>query len=118
MCGSRSWSDWDAVFDRLSDLPRGSTIIHGGARGADQMAGTVGARLGFTIEVYPADWGSGAEFNSQAGFERNLRMLELSPDLVLAFWDGRSSGTKHTLDAARRKQIPVEVIGPMELFDI
>lgn len=81
------------------------------------MAGKVGARLGFTIEVYPADWGEGEEFNSQAGFERNLRMLDQDPELVIAFWDGRSAGTKHTLDGARRKQIPVEVIGPLKLFD-
>ncbi len=37
-------------------------------------------------------------------------MLESKPDLVLAFWDGQSRGTKHTITEARRRNIPVVLV--------
>lgn len=71
------------------------------------MAGTIALALGFRVESHPADWrGQGA----RAGILRNLAMLEWEPELVLAFWDGRSTGTAHTIREARRRRIPVEVI--------
>lgn len=108
VCGSRSWRDRRAIAARLRELPRGTTILHGGARGADLLAADVARSLGLpTIEMRP-DWSAGRS----AGFVRNLRMLDEHPDLVLAFWDGRSTGTGHTLDHAARRSIPVEVILP------
>jgi hypothetical protein len=38
-------------------------------------------------------------------------MLNGSPDLVIAFWDGESRGTRHTIDEAKRRGIPVEIVG-------
>jgi len=37
-------------------------------------------------------------------------MLDWEPELVLAFWDGRSTGTEHTITEANRRGIPVEVL--------
>jgi hypothetical protein len=105
--GSRDWSQHVLLKQRLAELPRGSSIIHGGARGADQSAGQAARALGIPETAYPADWrGKG----KAAGIIRNLAMLDTKPDLVLAFWDGQSTGTKHTIDEARRRGIPVEVI--------
>jgi hypothetical protein len=106
VCGSRSWDDAAEIAEALKRLPRGSTVIHGGARGADQLAGTVAAKLGFEVEVYPADWSA---YGKRAGFIRNMEMIDTQPDRVVAFWDGRSTGTKHTLDLARRAEIEVEI---------
>jgi hypothetical protein len=36
----------------------------------------------------------------------------VAPDLVIAFWDGKSRGTKHAIDGAGLRGIPVEVILP------
>ncbi len=70
------------VRHALEGLPPGSTtILHGGARGADQLASRIAARLGYAVEVYEADWSTGR----RAGPDRNLRMLDAKPDLVLAF---------------------------------
>lgn len=44
-----------------------------------------------------------------AGFLRNEDMVALATHLV-AFWDGRSYGTKHIIDLARAKGIPCQVI--------
>ncbi len=113
VCGSRSWGDDRdqryKVYDRIGDLPRDATIIHGGAAGADRLAANAAHRRGNPVEEFLADWGL---HGRRAGIVRNLEMLDQEPDLVLAFWDGESRGTKHTIDEATRRGIPVEVISP------
>lgn len=107
VCGSRSWKQADKIAVRLTQLPRGSEIIHGAARGADVTAGSLARSLGIPEQSFPADWrGKGRS----AGILRNLEMLDEKPDLVLAFWDGVSTGTKHTIDEAVARGIPVEII--------
>lgn len=106
VCGSREWRDADTIRERLSKLPRGTEIIHGAARGADRLAGTVAASLGMQVTEFPADWD---RYGRSAGFRRNVLMLDQSPDLVIAFWLNGSTGTKHTVDQADLRGIPVEV---------
>jgi hypothetical protein len=107
VCGSRSWTDEAAIQRALEGLPPGpTTILHGGARGADQLAGRIAKRLGYSVEVHEADWRIGR----RAGLERNMRMLDSKPDLVLTFWDEQSRGTGHTITEARRRNIPVVVV--------
>ncbi len=74
--------------------------------GADPIAHNVAVGLGWNVEPYPADW---ERHGRRAGHLRNLAMLDYPPDLVLAFWDGQSPGTRHTITEARRRGIPVEV---------
>ena len=107
VCGSRSWIYQGVMYRRLRQLPPGSTIISGGARGADELAEWLAPALGFTSKVYPADWET---FGKRAGYIRNVQMLEQDPDLVIAFWDGESRGTAHTIREAEKRGIPVEVI--------
>ena len=106
VCGSRSWANIEAIADVLRTLPRGSEVIHGGARGADRLAATCAQALGLTVTEYPADWSNG----KRAGLARNLVMLDQRPDVVLAFWDGRSTGTLHTITEAVRRSIPVTIV--------
>jgi YspA, cpYpsA-related SLOG family len=106
VCGSRSWDRPPEIGRRLAALPPHSEIIHGGARGADQIAATYARALGLPEKEFPPNWGRGRN----AGIIRNLQMLDEQPDLVLAFWDGVSTGTKHTIEEAQRRGIPVEVV--------
>lgn len=107
VCGSREWDDVHRIDVRLEQLGRGTTVIHGAARGADRIAGGVATSLGYTVREFPADWrGQG----KAAGVIRNLEMLDQKPDLVLAFQRSGSTGTQHTIDEARKRGIPVEVI--------
>lgn len=119
VCGSRSWTDHDTIRKRLAELPRGTTIVSGGARGADRMAATIGRALGFEVTEMRAWWngedGRGP-YNRDAGRERNLRMLEENPQLVIAFWDHRSTGTAHTLAAAKLLGIPTEILTPFPTY--
>jgi hypothetical protein len=113
VCGSRDWTDAAPIAARLSALPGEHEeiwILHGAARGADTIAAFEAKALGFTVRAYPADW---ERYGKRAGILRNLQMLEEEPDLVLAFQIDGSRGTQHTIDEARRRGIPVEVIAPV-----
>jgi hypothetical protein len=112
VCGSRSWTDGERIADRLMEFERGTRFISGGARGADRIAADIARGMGFEVEVMPAFWHDGESYNPTAGLERNIRMLDREPDLVLAFWDRRSTGTAHTISAAQLRDIPVEIVSP------
>lgn len=111
VCGSRTWSRDDIIAEQLARLPRGSTIIHGGARGADRIAAAIARKLGLPVEEYPAKWhGRKGVYNPHAGLERNLVMLDRGPDLVLAFHRDNSTGTQHVISEATRRGIRLVVI--------
>lgn len=107
VCGSRSWKDGKAIRKRLSELPRSTIILHGGARGADMLADAAARGLGMSVMEYKPDFN---RYGRGAPLVRNVIMLEEKPDLVIAFWDGKSTGTQHVIDNAMKKGIAVEVI--------
>lgn len=113
VCGSRDWEDRDAINQRIAELPEGSVVIQGGARGADIMARHAAVLAGLHWAEVPAQW---HQHGKRAGVIRNRVMLDLKPELVIAFQCNGSRGTQHTIDEARRRGIPVEVIasGPQE----
>jgi hypothetical protein len=109
ICGSRNWTDEKAIFEVVGRLPSGTTVITGGARGADRIADDAAASRGLARVVENADWD---RYGKRAGFIRNVKMLDmLTPqeDEVIAFWDGESRGTEHTIRAARERGIKVTV---------
>jgi hypothetical protein len=106
--GSRTWTDEHAIHDRLLRCPAGTVIVHGQAkRGADAIADRQAKLLGLEVDPHPADW---ERHGRKAGPIRNREMLDSGIDLVLAFWDGMSRGTKDCIEEAQRRGIPVEVL--------
>jgi len=97
VCGSRRWVAQAPIERELRKLPPGTIIVHGAARGVDNIAGYVGERLGFIVRAYPADWD---QHQKAAGSIRNSQMLkEEHPDpagvyidLVLAFHEDPDLG--------------------------
>ncbi len=74
------------------------TIISGGARGADALAKDFARDHKLSYVEYPADWN---KHGKAAGFIRNQHIVDAC-DVVLAFWDGKSRGTKDTLNKAAK----------------
>jgi hypothetical protein len=109
VCGSRDWNDQARIAARIVQLPEGTVVLHGTARGADIIAARYAEGLGYEVEHWPADW---EKYGKRAGIVRNIDMLGSGVDLVIAFWDGKSRGTKHTFTEARRRGITVEVHNP------
>lgn len=111
VCGSRDFTDPFqaslAIGARLRELPPRCTILHGAARGADRIAAEAAHRHGHTVIPYPPDKDRPSP---QRFHERNDRMLDEQPDLVLAFWDGQSRGTLSVIEKAKRRGIPLEVV--------
>lgn len=107
VCGSRYFNDYKLLSSVLSKISI-SVLIHGGARGADTLAGEFASRYGIPQSVFLADW---TTFGKRAGPIRNQLMLdEGKPELVVAFWDGESRGTKHMIDIAEAAGVGVNVI--------
>lgn len=107
--GSRDFPDLDKVHDRIALLAEADHLIVGDARGVDRVATDVALKLGREISIFKARW---KDHGKMAGPWRNQEMVDQEPDLVLAFWDGKSRGTRDCIDRARAAGIPVEVISP------
>lgn len=82
------------------------TVVSGGARGIDSYAVLVAEEYGLATEVMPADW---ANDGRKAGHLRNARLVD-SVDLLVAFWDGRSRGTRNAIDHAKHMVKPFVVV--------
>lgn len=84
ICGSRDWTDRGLIHDWIARLPKGTIVIHGGAKGADRIAGEEAEAFGLEVRVYPANW---TLHGDGAGPKRNAQMLAENPDIdrVLAF---------------------------------
>lgn len=104
--GSRGWTDWREIHRVLSQLPIGSTLIHGGCQGADLLANYAAHLLGFEVICVKANW---AKHGKAAGPIRNREMLDMKPDRVIAFRLNMSRGTTDCIRAAEDRGIPVDV---------
>ena len=111
VAGSRTFDQYKLMVDAMENvviaIPGEDCIVEGCARGADRLAELYGLNAGIYVEHHPADWDT---WGRGAGFRRNVEMLESGIAVVVAFWDGKSRGTKHTIDQAHERLIPVEVI--------
>lgn len=109
VCGGREWFDWKTLERRLLELPAETTIIEGGAEGADAFARMFAQGRKWPYMEFKANWKA---YGRSAGPIRNRKMLDEKPDLVLAFHNDyeHSKGTKDCVEEAKRRGIPVEVI--------
>lgn len=106
ICGSRGWKDKKSIRSVIYSLHPDTIVIHGGAPGADTIAGNIAKSRGLNIEVYIPDW---ELYGKSAGPIRNRKMVSKS-DVVFAFWDGKSKGTKNSIDTVIKLNKPVLVI--------
>ena len=108
VCGGRDYTDRDFVWRYLSELHRHNQfteLVHGDATGADTLAGGWAKHNGIKVTAVPADWkGKG----KAAGYLRNKAMLELKPDMVVAFPGGR--GTENMVRLAKGAGVNTLVI--------
>lgn len=106
VCGGRDFKDWGLLHDTLASIHEGGQIthlIHGGARGADALAGAFAKTYMIQEVICPANWKHG----KSGGVLRNKAMLELKPDLVVAFPGGR--GTQDMVTRAINANVEVRL---------
>ena len=113
--GSRDWTDTLAIAMGIADARLAArlgshqvTVVHGAARGADNIAATYASRNGYYVEPHPAQWRPYGIYNPQAGLIRNREMVELGADVCLAFIKNGSRGATHCADLAEAAGIPTK----------
>lgn len=80
-------------------------IISGGQRGADQLGERYARERNIPLKIIPANWN---KYGKSAGPIRNREMSK-EADRLIAFWDGKSKGTKDMIDVAKSKGIPIHI---------
>ena len=100
----------ELLVDNLEDyLPEETTeIISGGARGVDASAKDYALQHGLKLTEYLPEY---ARYGRAAPLKRNITIIE-NADLLLAFWDGASRGTKYVIDNCKKRNIPVKIYMP------
>lgn len=101
--GSRAFNDFDYMMKsiqgeiRIVDIDK---IISGGAKGADKLAEKVADFFDIPIKIFHAEWD---KYGKSAGYKRNILIVN-EVDIVIAFWDGKSKGTQHTMKLAEENK--------------
>lgn len=114
VAGGRDFNDKAKLYNSLDTIVAKYTdtntieIVTGGARGADYLGKRYALDKHLLHTELPAQWD---KYGKSAGYRRNAQMADYVTDdgVLVAFWDGRSKGTSHMIDVARRKGIKVFV---------
>ena len=101
--GSRNCPPID-IEAHLKYIP--DTIVSGGAKGADTYAREFAHKHNLTLIEFLPEYD---KYGKGAPLVRNKLIVD-NCDCVLAFWDGKSRGTKFTLDYAREKNKPIKIV--------
>ena len=107
IAGSRTFTDYQLLCQTLApEKHRVTQVITGGARGADRLGIRWAVSHSVRLKGFPADW---QRFGKSAGVRRNFQMAQAG-DMLLAFCDGRSAGTRHMISCMQQLGKPVVVI--------
>ena len=108
--GGRDFSDYTLLKERLSryisiyGVPE--NIVSGGAKGADALAAQFATEMGLPLLVFKPDY---QKYGRGATLVRNTQIIE-NADVVFAFWDGQSKGTKDSITKAKKLQKELHII--------
>jgi hypothetical protein len=98
IAGGRNFTDWEYFNAYMSfTIPpwiKIDEIVSGGARGADALGEQFAQINNIRLKVFPADWD---RHGRKAGPIRNSEM-GIYADGLVAFWDGKSTGTNHMIE--------------------
>ena len=108
IAGSRDFNDYNrlrSVCDYMLQNQTDIEIVSGKAEGADTLGEDYAREKNFKLKPFPADWDT---FGKSAGYRRNEQMAKYA-DALIAFWDGKSRGTGHMIDLAKKYNLKVKV---------
>ena len=80
-------------------------IVSGGAKGADALGEQYAKERNYRLKQFPAAW---SKFGRSAGVIRNAEMANYAT-ILIAFWDGRSRGTKSMINLAKKEGLKIYV---------
>lgn len=121
VAGSRNFKDEGFVARKIDaflvELIEGTktpiqsvTIISGGCRGVDTFGENYAKLRHYNIKQFLPDW---ATYGRGAGPIRNDSMARFAAEkngYLLAFWDGKSAGTRSMIAIARNYNVNIRII--------
>jgi len=93
--GSRTFDNYEEVKRTLSAIDI-TILVSGGAKGADTLGEQYAKENNIPTKIFLPDW---EKHGKAAGFIRNTDIIN-EAELVVAFWDQNSSGTKDSIEKA------------------
>ena len=125
IAGGRDFNDAALMLKHLIIATEGIeakdiTVISGLAKGADLLGLQTARANGINVEEYPVNWtdmkrpcvvrfNKHGAYNALAGMNRNKTMGYMATHLI-AFWDGKSTGTKDMINFMKSLGKPVYVV--------
>lgn len=104
VCGGKDYHDYQRVCEELDNMePKITFVIEGGALGADRLARKWAIERGIEYQTVEANW---QKYGRSAGPIRNQAMLDMNPEMVIAFPGG--VGTGDMVKRANRKGTKVK----------
>lgn len=112
VCGSRSFADYPFFKKKMDQLTaklnrRKLVVVSGGARGTDRLAEQWCFERMAAMQIFLPDYD---QYGKDAPLMRNKEMISSGASYCIAFWNGSSPGTKHTIELASKKGIKVRII--------
>ena len=113
IAGGRDFNNYNVLCAILNSMrklpmyygPKLEEIVSGDAKGADTLGAYWAIEHNIPVKHFPAEWD---KYGKSAGFIRNAEMAEYA-DALIAFWDGKSKGTRHMIKTMQMKKKPYRV---------
>ncbi len=109
IAGSRNFTNYKKLCEVCDQILQDQTNIEivSGAyyKGADKLGEQYAKEHNYPIKQFPADW---KRFGRASGPKRNEQMANYA-DALIAFWDGRSAGTKHMIQVAKSRNLKIKI---------
>lgn len=86
--------------------PQTTELVSGGAYGVDSCAKAYAMATGIPIKEFLPDYET---YGRRAPIIRNTEIIDYA-DIVIAFWDGTSRGTKFVIERCRKLKKPLRVL--------
>lgn len=125
IAGGRDFNDYHRLKSYCKHVLQNQSnieVVSGTADGADSLGEDFAIEFKLGLKSFPAPWNDiegkpenqigtrrdGKKYWKVAGHVRNTQMAEYA-DALIAFWDGKSTGTKNMIDTAKKKGLKVLV---------
>lgn len=99
--GGRDFTNYNLLCKSVDNIIKNlniKAIVSGGAQGADTLGERYAKEHNLKPIILKPEWD---KYGKYAGLERNKDIVD-NADIVIAFWDNKSKGTKNTIERTRK----------------